>query len=564
MSEQKMTGYPSIDKPWLKYYSKQAILNPLPCCTMYQYVFDNNKDNMDGIAYEYMGSKIKFEHFFSSVKEVAASLTAMGISEGDIVTIMSLHTPETIYLIYGLNYIGAISNLIYMTSLPSDIVDKIETTNSKALFILDVAVDKLESVHQMIKVPIVVMSVFDSIPKFKKLLIHIMGKKISHRYKSFYEFLKNKKEPTLTTMHNSPAIIVYTSGSTGKPKGVVLSNNAMNAHSFQLINAEFHFERNKTFLFILPPFIGFGISHIHAALNSGTTCYLWLDLDPDKIVKEFMRIKPNYFCGGPAFAEAFLRSKVCKLPDLSLFVGGGGALPQKVEEQMNDFLQQCNPGTKYSNGYGMTETSSTLCGSTNELYRKGSVGLPMPRTNIKVVDVDTQKELGFNEVGELWISTPSMMDGYYNDLVSTDEIIVIDCNKEKWIRTGDLGCVDLDGFVYIKGRIKRIYITKDKDGMALKLFPKKIEELILENSNVEKCGVIVVEDEIRMNVAIVFVKLLDDTVDNDVQVNDLWELCNRNLSEYELHIGINIIDEMPLTPSGKIDYKLLEEKANIL
>lgn len=556
----KMTGYPSIDRPWLKFYSEKVKNASLPQMTMYQYVYENNHEHMDQTVFIYFGRKITYSEFFNNVKKTAEALTAMGIGAGDVVTIMSMQTPETIYLIYGLNYIGAVANLIYATSTAEDIISKVELTSSKALFVLDAVIEQIDKANDNLKIPVVVLKVSDSMPSVMKLLYKIKNPS-KPSYITYKEFLKNAKTVIESQDCEAPAIIVYTSGTTGKPKGVVLSNNALNAHSFQEMYGEFNFKRGKLFLFILPPFVGFGISHIHLALNAGVTSDLWIQLDQKKIVKEFMKVRPSYFVGGPAFVDEFLKQSPVSIPEMELFVGGGGALASNVEEALNVFLDKCKPGVKYANGYGLTETSSTLCCSTNVLYKWGSVGLPMARANVKVIDVETGNACKYGEIGELWFSTPSMMTMYYNDPKSTEEMIVVDENGEKWVKTGDLGCVDEDGYVFIKGRLKRIYITVAKDGTALKLFPQKIEELLIDTiPEVEKSGEVVVSDEKRMNVGIVFLTLKENAADHENVLKRAWETFESKLPEHEMPVVIEIIDSMPITPSGKIDYKALEER----
>ena len=155
------------------------------------------------------------------------------------------------------------------------------------------------------------------------------------------------------------------------------------------------------------------------------------------------------------------------------------------------------------------------------------------------------------------------MLGYFKNPEATDEIIRKDDEGVLWIKTGDLGYIDEDGFVFVTGRIKRIYMSRANDGFAYKLFPQRIEETLLTDSEVESCGVIVQEDEERMNVALAFVTLKDKKPDQklcDRIRSNLFELARRELPEHEQPADIRIIPTMPLTPSGKIDYRELEER----
>ena len=332
MTDQSLTGYPSIDKPWLKYYSEEAINAPLPKMTMYQYIWENNKDYLSDIALRYYGAKITYGKLFDNIQKAARAFYAMGIRSGDIVTIMSMHTPETIFSIYALNYLGAVANMVYMTLSEKEIVETLRNTNSKLFLVLDVALKKAEAIKGEVNIPTIILSVSNSMQPHMKLGYVLKAKPKKHNFLRWQDFIKRDdgtSPPHMATDHGVSAVIVYTSGTTGEPKGVVLSNDSLNAHSFQELTAEFKFERGKTFLNVLPPFFGFGISHLHLSLNSGLDSTLWIVPKPEAVANQFFKLKPEFFVTGPAFVDAFIRHKPQQLHNLELFVGGGGALSEK-------------------------------------------------------------------------------------------------------------------------------------------------------------------------------------------------------------------------------------------
>ena len=557
--ERKLTGYPSIDKPWLKYYSEEAINAPLPECTMYQYIRENNKDHLSDIALRYYGTKITYGELFENIKKTADALYSMGICAGDVVTIMSMHTPETIYAIYGINYIGAVANIVYMTLSEKEILHTLENTESKLFLVLDAALDRIETIKDAVPCPVVVLAVSESMPPHIKLVYQLKAKPQKHSFPNWKQLLARRSSTAESAAdHVAPAVMVYTSGTTGEAKGVVLSNDALNAHSCQEIYANFGFGRGKTFLHILPPFVGFGVSHIHLALNAGVESYLWIDLNPEAIVNAFFKVRPTFFVGGPALIDTFLAHKSADLSRVSLFVGGGEALAETKEREINQYLSKCHSEAIYSNGYGMTETSSTLCCNTNEYNKFGSVGLPMPKTVVKVVDPEDFQELRYNEIGELWFQTPNMMSGYYHNEDATKKVLVRDKDGDSWIRTGDLGKVDEDGYVFIVGRIKRIEITRGPDGMAYKLFPLHIEETVESSDIVEKCAVIICDDDERIHAPVLYVTLKEGR-ERPHDRDTILEVCKKNLPVHEHPQAIQVLSSMPMTPSGKIDYQALEK-----
>ncbi len=559
--EKKLTGYPSIDKPWLKYYSEEEIHAPLPEMTMYQYIWENNKDHLSDIALRYYGTKITYGKLFENIKRAANALYAMGIRAGDIVTIMSMHTPETIYAIYGLNYIGAVANIVYMSLTEEEILNKIKQTQSKALFILDLALQEKENLFRKLNIPIITISVFDSMPFYLRAAYHKVRKASANNVLNYQSFLNNVCSALPAGESNSKAIIVYTSGSTGTPKGVVLTNKALNAHSTQERIEMYGLKRGLKFLLILPPFIGFGITKLNVALNAGIDIELWIDLHPEKIVNAFFVKKPEIFVAGPALIDYFIQQKPKKIKQLKLFIGGGGALSEDKEMAFNQFLSSCQTRCVYANGYGMTEGGSTLCGSSNKINKIGSAGIPLPKTNVKVIEHDSGKMLLYGEIGELCFSTPDMMLEYYKDKTATNEVLYRDEEGMLWLHTGDLGFVDSDGFVFIKGRIKRIYITRGKDGMAYKLFPQHIEEFFESDPTVRQCATIVKELETSVFAPIAFITLEDPVTKGAKEEMLLREKSLRGLSSHEQPLSIHILDTMPMTPSGKIDYRALEEMA---
>ncbi len=573
MSEKELTGYPSIDKPWIKYYSEEAINASLPEKTLYQYIYDNNKDYTSNTALNYFGRKISYAGLFDNIEKAAKAFGAIGIKAGDIVTIMSMHTPEVIYSIYALNRIEAVSNLVYMTLSEDEIAEAVANTASKAVLVLDTAVDKIEAIREKLDVKaVIVLSPSDSMPFIMKNGYKLKNKKKAlpkDKYLSYREFMSlgEKVEKTVDTPYkkDTPAIIVYTSGTTGKPKGVVLSNDNLNAVAHQYRMSGMKFERGETFFNMIPPFFGFGISiGMHLSLCLGLQEILWIIPEPKNTVKAISKYKPKHMVSGPVLVKAICDELDEKLDYLVTFAGGGVSFTSEEEKTVNQYLYEHGSKVKYVTGYGMTELGATVCTGMNHVYKLGTLGIPLPSVTVKIVDTDTGKELKINETGEMYFKAPNIMLGYYKNQADTDEIITWDENGERWIHTGDLGMVDEDGFVHFKGRKKRIFITKGKDDVVYKLFPMAIEELFSNIDKVQLCGTIVVEDSERLNVAVSFVTMQDSLYSKELLIAELMECAREKLPEHSVPVKIVVLDEMPLTQSGKIDYRQLEKKANNL
>ncbi len=553
--------YPSIDKPWLKHFDEDVIMSPLPEGTIYQNIWEKNKDHLEGLALRYFGTEITYKQVFDNIHAAAKAFYSLGVREGDIVTIMSMHTPEDIYAIYALNYIGATANLVYATLTATELLEKLEATNSKLLLVLDVVLENLEEIWDKIDIPVIALGIADSMPLIKRTLVHVFEKKIHHKYMSWKEFLHHGDvEPPMATDSHGTAVIVYTSGTTGKPKGVVLSNYNINAIAKMADDSGKEFIRGKTTLMILPTFFGFGMSIMHLSLYHGINMKLWLDLDQDSIGKAFQKEKPTYFVGGPSLIDGFMRHVHGDLSYLLDFTGGGDELPLEKEKIINRFMADHGCTVNYTGGYGMTELASVVTMQVHSRYRYGSIGLPLIHCNAKVLNPDTNEELGYNEVGELCFTSPALMSGYYKDEASTAEIITTDQDGERWIHTGDLGHIDEDGYIFFDGRIKRIFVVRGGGSFIGKLFPQEIEELIMTHPMVESCAINVVHDEVRENVSVVYITLNDEGTESKTAENliaELTEMLHHDLPDYLWPIGIHIIDRIPTTMNGKVDYKAL-------
>ncbi len=486
-TEKELTGYPSIDKPWLKYYSDEEKKITLPTGTMYDYLYGMNKSHLNDIAIIYFNNKINYKQLFEKINSCAGSLSAIGVCKGDIVTIQSILLPQVIVLMYALNKIGAVGNMLYPNIQPKEIKATMDKTHSNFLF----AFDKIFSSYEMFInndfcKKIIFFNASDEMDITTKILAGAKTKynipKNLHIAMTWSDFIKLDKKDC-KECHDSSAIafIVGTGGTTGVPKMVMLSNINFNyvAEATRLTDMQ-NWERRTRNLNYLPPFIAFGISSgIHHPLSFGITSIITLDFTMANVGKAFAKHMPNCFIAGLAHVLKIIEEPSLKkknLGFLQMIAAGGDTIPKTAEIKINQFLLKHGSKLKLIKGYGMTETAGTVVAETMSANKIGALGIPLPLSNMKIVDLDSGDELPYDEQGEICLCSKGIMIGYYDNQAETDKMIEKN-GSELWIHTGDIGMIDKDGFLAITGRMKRIIVYVDGD-VFYKIFPKVLEEKI--------------------------------------------------------------------------------------
>ena len=561
------TGYPSIDKPWLTYYSQEAVESTLSSKCMFQYLFDANANNLNKTALSYFGENISYGELFENINKTAKAFTSIGIKKGDVVSFCTVTVPEVIYAFYALNMIGAVANMIDPRTNIEGIGSYIEESNSNYLIVLDILQSKLERIieNKLIK-KVIVVSPADSMPAVKRLGYRL----IKHSGLNGTKCVAWKKIKALKTGNTTdprkyekglPVLIMHTGGTTGKPKGVLFSDDSYNHLNDQFNYYSMQPDTGDVALNIMPPFIAYGMAvGIHEFLCCGCKVILIPAFDPNKFDRLIEKYKPQHFWGVPTHLDGLRFSKRIQEMDLSFLVTagvGGDALKTDSETILNRFLS--DHGCKYGvvKGYGMTEVNSAVCACTGELNKIGSVGIPLVHTIISVFVPGTQQELKYGEQGEICIQTPTRMLGYLNNEQETKQVMQVHADGKTWIHSGDIGYVTEDGFVYILDRIKRMIIRED----GFKVYPSVIENVICECKGVLDCAVVGIRNEQYSQGVnpIAFITVQYGYSDEEI-IDEIRKACEKKLADYQIPTEIKVIKEMPLTKVGKIDYRALEEQ----
>ncbi len=560
-------GYPSIDKPWMKYYTDDNIRSDIPYKTAYDYIFDKNIDNMNRNAFDFFGRKITYKEFFDNIQKTEKALLNYGIKKGDIVSIIMPSFPETFYLFYALSRIGAVSNMIDPRANVEGIKGYIEETNSKLVFIIDIAEPKVNAFKNDLNLDVVTISPAESLPPLLKMGYKLKNKNKKSANMEWHDFMKkyytnDEIQNDYTYEKDTPVVIVHTGGTTGVSKGVILTNENINSASYQCEIAGYDFQSKHNWLNIMPPFIAYGVGNgLHLPLACGMEVILIPSFDPDKFDKLLIKYKPNHMVGVPSHYGHLMESPKLKKKDLSFIIAptvGGDKMDEELEKKVNAYLKERNCDYMIVKGYGLTEVNAAVAACTsNESNAIGSVGIPFPKTNISIFEPGTENELPYGEMGEIYISGPNTMLGYYQNEEETNNVVRIHSDGTKWVHSGDIGRINENGNLYIIDRIKRMIIRPD----GFKVFPAIIEDVINKDENVAQSKVVAVRDYNYSQGKLPFAHIIlkNNNVDIEQEKRRIYRLCEEQLPEYCQLFGIEFDESFPLTSIGKVDYRKLEE-----
>ena len=560
--------YASQAKPWLKYYDQKFIDQTLPALSAFEYVCQRSKNHLNDTALEYYGRKFTYADLIVNVKKTAAALRGAGVKQGDIITVVSIMTPEIIALFYAADMIGATLNLVDPRYSVEGIREYIEEVDSHLLVCLNVVYERCRQAAKRTNVEkVIVLSPADSLPP-----LMAVGYKLTTPDKNKYasnvirwkQFIKGGEGQSTAAEPYDPdhaCVVVHTGGTTGSPKGVMLTDDCFNGIALQFQAYPKLFHRGQKLMNVMPPFIAYGFAcGIHLPLVLGFTVIIIPNLDPAKLGSLVLKHKPEHMFGVPTHYQQLASDPKLRDQDLSFIINyaaGGDSLSRGAEQTVNDFLAAHGARYPIAKGYGMTEVSSAATVAAGLDNKPGSVGIPMVNTVVAAFEPGTDQELPIGQRGELCISGPCLMKGYYNKPEETAILLRRHPDGRVWAHTGDMGYLDEDGFVFLDSRIKRMIIRHD----GFKVFPSMIENVVSRHPAVHQCSVVgcADKDHTQGRLPFVYIVLKADTTAKKKQViRELERMCAEELPEYVQPVAYKFISSMPMTPVGKVDYRQLE------
>ncbi len=345
------------------------------------------------------------------------------------------------------------------------------------------------------------------------------------------------------------AVLIYTSGTTGNPKGAMLTHKNLLSNCDGCLEA-FKVKSKDKFLLFLPMFHSYAFTTcVLLPLYSSASIIILrsvMEIKKKSFKKILIYKRPTFFLGVPQVYSALAKAKmpgwfIKFVYPVRLHVSGGAPLPEEILKNFNEKFKR-----PIIEGYGLSEASPVV--SVNRLKRQKpySVGLPLKDIEVKIVNED-EVEVPIGEVGELIIKGPNVMKGYWNMKYATDETI-----KNGWLFTGDLAKVDEEGFIYIVDRKKDLIIVK-----GMNVYPREIEELLYLHEKIEAAAVIGVKDSASGEVPAAYIMPKENQT---LEEKELKEYLKQHLANYKIPKYFHIVDELPMTATGKVLKRVLKEK----
>ena len=576
----RQTGYPSIDKPWLKYYTSEDLEINIPACTVYQNIYDRNKDYPDDVAIQYFGNRIPYKTLFLSIDQCAKALKYIGIQPGDCVTLCTAGVPEAIYLVLACSRIGAVANFLNPLFTKEQLIERINETEARWIFVLDAMYSYVEAalpetcIQNIVIIPVTnsfrpILSklLYLKMPA-RKLVKHGIETKHYYLWKEFCKYSsKYTGDATVPYVRDTPTVMVYSSGSTGASKGIQLTNDGINATISNYQTHSYTHSRGDTFLQMIPVWFSTGIVlSVLMPLTLGMTVIPEPKFSTTSFVKDLIKYKPTLTLAATSlwmYAIDAEEMKNADFSDMKYPITGGEKILARDEARMNDFLKEHHCKTRMYKGYGMCELGGTVSTSTNAtgyVDKPLGAGIPILHATVSAFDIDTNQELSYGQHEEIRVLTPAHMKGYYKNPEATAEFFKTDEHGNVWGCTGDIGYVDKDGEVFILGRAKDHYHREN--GELVYLFD--IEEEIWKDRDINRCKVVYfkTENEIVTDAHVVLQKEVTEEIE---VLKRIHRRLTNSLPDYMIPQYYKARTSMPVHNNGKLDvYALRDDRDNLI
>lgn len=552
----------SKQQPWFDYYPEdipktiEYTNEPL-----HYFLIESAKRVPKKKALHFQGKEMTFREVLSEAKKVAHYLQSIGLEKGDRVASMLPNTPQAVITYYGAMLAGGTVVQVNPLYTERELAYQMKDSGAKFIVCLDILLPRVAAIKEETNLKhTIVTRIADYLPFPKNIIYPFLQKReynlvvkveaTDHTH-VWRDIIANTTE-NYTEIQLNPsedlALLQYTGGTTGKPKGVMLTHlnlvsNVQMATKW-ISKAK---QDEEVVLGVLPFFHVYGMTTVmNLSVMYGAKMILLPKFDPEEVLKTIQKHRPTLFPGAPTIYIGLLNHPKINRYDLSSIkacISGSASLPIEVQEQFETITKG-----KIVEGYGLTETSPVT--HANPIWGRrinGSIGVPWPDTDAKIVKEGTLEEQPIGEVGEIAVKGPQVMKGYWNDEEETNEVL-----KDGWLLTGDMGEMDEDGYFYVVDRKSDMIIAG-----GLNIYPREIEEVLFEHPEIVEAAVIGVPDKYRGETVKAVIVLKDGSSLNE---KDLDRYCREHLAAFKVPRIYEFRKELPKTIVGKVlKRQLIEE-----
>jgi long-chain acyl-CoA synthetase len=553
------------DRPWFKIYEKLGIRKhiDIPEASLPELVDRAAERWPDRPSLIFYGKRITFKELAVLTKKFATALADLGVKKGDVVALYLPNCPQFVIAYYGAMRLGAVVTAISPLAREREVEYQINDSGAETLVVLDVFYPVVESIWGRTKLRnVIVASMADYMPSalafLGKLLKRVPTRKVEPKPGLYlFKRLIAKYPPNPPKVEINPrediAVFQYTGGTTGLPKAAMLTHMNLVANVYQCyewMRAAGLKEGEEVGLAVLPWFHSYGMTtSLNIGPVAGVTEVILPRFDPKEVLEAIQKYRVTLFPGVPTLYAMLISRPDIKKYDLSsvkFCISGAAPLPPEVQKKFMELT-----GGVLVEGYGLSEASPVTHGNpldkTLKYVKVGSIGIPFPNTDAKVVDLETGKELPPGEVGELAVRGPQVMKGYWNRPEETAETL-----KNGWLLTGDIAKMDEDGYFYIVDRKKDMIKYKGHS-----VYPRELEDVLYEHPAVKLCAVIGKPDPMAGEIPKAFVVLKEGA---KATPEELMKFVNEKVAPYKAIRELEIVSELPLSAAGKILRRVLKEQ----
>ena len=556
--------------PWLKSYGDVQFHLEYPDFSMSDALFESARKYPEQIALTFEGKNTTYAKLVPQIRKAEKAFRAIGIKEGDVVTICMPNMPQTVICLYAVNAIGAVASMIHPLSAVHEIAFYLQEASSSTIITIDQFYNKMRKVRDLVHLDtIIIARISDALGTVKSCAYKFLKERKFEKYTedgtvlSWKSFMNKaaevKDDPSVKKTGKDLAVILFSGGTTGVTKGIKLTNLNFNALAKQtgvMCNKPII---GKTMLAAMPMFHGFGLGVcVHTMMFWGCRSVLVPQVSIKGYSKLLKTAKPNYIAGVPTLYEGITRNKQMDNVDLSCLLGvfsGGDSLSIELKKKLDKFLADHGATVRVREGYGTTECVTASCLTPYNKEKEGSIGLPYPDTYYRIFKPGTQEEVPFGTDGEICLRGPSVMVGYINHEDENKATLQKHPDGYTWLHTGDMGWMDEEGFIYFKQRIKRMIITS-----GYNVYPSQIENIIDGMEEVHMSCVIGVPDAYKIQKVKAFVQLAPGVEPSEEMKQKILAYCRERVAKYAMPYDVEFREQLPKTLVGKIAYTVLEKE----